>query len=257
VFDTANAGIRDRVFLITGGSKGIGAECALEIAKLGGKVAIASRDNAAGRETADIIRRSAATPDDVLALQANVASIPQIQDMVDATVGRFGRIDVLINSAGLAIRAPAKNITENQWDTVIDVNLKGTFFAAQAFARAVPEGEHGNIINISSQYGHVGSPTRAAYCASKGGVELMTKALAVEWAPKIRVNTVCPTFTETDLVRSILEQPGTGPALLERIPMHRFGQVQDVTGAVLYLASDYSGMVTGTAIMVDGGWTAA
>ena len=257
MFDTVNAGIRDKVFLITGGSKGIGAECALEIARLGGKVAIGGRDEAAARHTADTIARSTGRPDDVLALGVDVASIAQIQGMVDATLRRFDRIDVLVNSAGLAIRAPAVAITEDEWDTVLNVNLKGSFFAAQAFAKAVPEGGQGKIINISSQYGHVGSPTRAAYCASKGGVELMSKALAVEWAPKIRVNTVCPTFIETDLVRSILKQPGTGPALLDRIPMQRFGQVQDVTGAVLYLASDYSGMVTGTAIMVDGGWTAA
>lgn len=256
VFDTANAGIREKVFLITGGSKGIGADCALEAARLGGRVAIAGRDQAAVKETAEAIRGAIADPDAVLALQADVASLPQIQSMVDQTVRHFGRIDVLVNSAGLAIRLPALDITEEQWDTVMDVNLKGSFFTAQAFAGTVPEGRQGKIINISSQFGHVGSPTRAAYCASKGGVELMTKALALEWAPKILVNTVCPTFTETALVRSVLENPETGPALLDRIPMRRFGQVQDVTGAVLFLASDYAGMVTGTSIMVDGGWTA-
>lgn len=256
MFDSANAGIRDKVFLITGGSKGIGADCASEVAKLGGKIAIAGRNEAAVRETADAIRRSIAEPKGVLALQADVSSLPQIQSMMDETVRHFGRIDVLVNSAGIAIRRPALEITEDQWDTVMDVNLKGSFFAAQAFARTVPAGGHGKVINISSQYGHVGSPTRAAYCASKGGVELMTKALAVEWAPKILVNTVCPTFIETDLVRAVLEDTDTGPALLDRIPMRRFGQVQDVTGAVLYLASDYAGMVTGTSIMVDGGWTA-
>jgi 2-deoxy-D-gluconate 3-dehydrogenase len=256
MFDSANAGIRDKVFLITGGSKGIGADFALEAAKLGGKVAIAGRNETAARETADNIRRSITDPDSVLALQADVASLPQIQSMVDEAVRHFGRIDVLVNSAGLAIRRPALDITEDDWDTVMDVNLKGSFFTAQAFARALPADGHGRIINISSQYGHVGSPTRAAYCASKGGVELMTKALAVEWAPRILVNTVCPTFIDTDLVRPLLEHPQTGPALLERIPMRRFGQVQDVTGAVLYLASDYAGMVTGTSMMVDGGWTA-
>lgn len=256
MFDTTTAGIRDKVFLITGGSKGIGADCALAVARLGGKVAIASRDEASARETANIIGQSVADPDAVLAQQADVASISQIQAMVDETVRHFGRIDVLVNSAGLAIRLPALDITEKQWDKVMDVNLKGSFFTAQAFARTVPEGRQGKIINISSQYGHVGSPTRAAYCASKGGVELMTKALAVEWAPKILVNTVCPTFIHTDLVRTVLEDPDTGPSLLRRIPMGRFGQVQDVTGAVLFLASDYAGMVTGTSIMVDGGWTA-
>lgn len=255
MFDTARAGIRDKVFLITGGSKGIGADCATELARLGGRVAIAGR-SAAVWETASNVRRLTNSSADVLALQADVGSLAQIEDMVQETVHHFGRIDVLINSAGLAIRGPALDVTEDQWDTVMDVNLKGSFFTAQAFAREIPEDGYGKIINISSQYGHVGSPHRAAYCASKGGVELMTKALAVEWAPRILVNTVCPTFIATDLVRSILEHPDSGPALLDRIPMQRFGQVQDVTGAVLYLASDYAGMVTGTSIMVDGGWTA-
>lgn len=257
VFDGLGGGFDDKVFLVSGGSKGIGEEVALQVARLGGRVAVSGRDADALARATDRIAAAAARPDAVTGIRADVSAVREIEVMVAEAVGHFGRLDVLVNCAGTNIRTPALEVTEDEWDTVMDVNLKGAFFTAQAFARALPADGRGKIINISSQYGHVGSSRRVAYCSSKGGLELMSKALAVEWAPRILVNTVCPTFIETDLTRALLDEPATKKDLLDRMPMGRFGRVGDVTGAVLYLASDWSDMVTGSALMVDGGWTAA
>ena len=257
MFDGSGSGLDDKVFLVSGGSKGIGEEVALQIARLGGRVAVSGRDADALARATDRIAAVATSPGAVAGIRADVSSVPEIEAMLAEACGHFGRIDVLVNCAGTNIRTPALDVTEEEWDTVMNVNLKGAFFTARAFARRLPADRRGRIINISSQYGHVGSSTRVAYCSSKGGLELMSKALAVEWAPRILVNTVCPTFIETDLTRSLLDDPGTKQDLLRRMPMGRFGRVGDVVGAVLYLASDWSDMVTGSSLMVDGGWTAA
>lgn len=257
MLQSAGGGFADKRFLISGGSKGLGQQIALEIARRGGKVAVSGRDGEALARASEEIRSVAPELLDVEEIKADVSSVPQVKRMVAEASERLGRIDVLVNCAGTNVRGPAAEVTEEDWDTVQDVNLKAAFFAAQAFARTLEPGRSGKIINISSQYGHTGSSQRVAYCASKGGLELMTKALAVEWAPKILVNTVCPTFIETDLTRRILEDPGTKQQLLDRMPMGRFGRPADVVGAVLYLASDWSDMVTGSSLMVDGGWTAA
>lgn len=250
-------GLANRTFLISGGSRGIGENVALELARIGASVAIAGRNGLAVEEAVGRLRAQSLAPDRILGITADVASAADIERMVHSAHSHFGALDVLVNCAGINIRTPALEVTESEWDSVMNVNLRGAFFTSQAFARALGANGMGKIINVSSQYGHVGSPTRVAYCSSKGGLELMTKTLAVEWAPRILVNSVCPTFIETGLTQSLLAQPETRRSLLDRIPMHRFGTLGDVTGAILYLASDWSNMVTGTAMMVDGGWTAS
>ena len=138
----------------------------------------------------------------------------------------------------------------------MNVNLKGTFFCVQEVAKAMGKNKTSKIINISSQYGHIGSANRVTYCASKGGLELMTKSLAIEWAPHILINNVAPTFIETELTKDLFEDEKTNKEILAKMPLGKIGTVQDVTGAILYLASDLSNMVTGTSLLVDGGWTA-
>lgn len=246
-----------RVVLVSGGTRGIGAQCARELVQLGASVAVSGRESAQLGSVVRELRALAGDPGRVIGLPADIASVVEIRAMVAAAGDYFGHVDVLINSAGTNIRSPALDVTEDEWDTVMNVNLRGTFFTSQAFAATITSAQRGKIINISSQYGHIGSANRVVYSASKGGVELMTKSLAVEWAPRLLVNTVCPTFIETDLTRGLLNDPAVRSDLLARIPLGRFGEVADVTGAVLYLVSDLSNMVTGTALMVDGGWTAA
>ena len=247
----------DRVVLVSGGSRGIGAQCARELVQLGASVAVSGRDAAQLDLIVRELQALAGGPDRVIGLSADIGSVAEIRAMVGAAVDYFGWLDVLINSAGTNIRSAALDVTEDEWNTVMNVNLRGTFFTSQAFAATITAPRRGKIINISSQYGHIGSADRVVYSASKGGVELLTKSLAVEWAPRLLVNTVCPTFIETDLTRGLLNDPAVRSELLGRIPLGRFGEVADVTGAVLYLVSDLSNMVTGTALMVDGGWTAA
>lgn len=255
--DGLATGLANRTFLISGGSRGIGEDLARELVRIGASVAITGRNGPAVEEAVGRLRTQAVTPERILGISADVASVADIEHMVHSAHSHFGALDVLVNCAGINIRTPALEVTESEWDAVMNVNLRGAFFASQAFARVVGEGSTGKIINVSSQYGHVGSATRVAYCSSKGGLELMTKTLAVEWAPRILVNSVCPTFIETELTRSMLANPAIRQGLLSRMPMHRFGTLSDVTGAILYLASDWSNMVTGAALMVDGGWTAS
>ncbi|WP_110929511.1 SDR family NAD(P)-dependent oxidoreductase [Bacillus massiliglaciei] len=245
--------LRGKVCLITGGTKGIGKECALQMAKMGARVAIAARNQVELDRVTEKLKEYHA---DIVGVQADVSSIHQIKELFRAVKKAFGTLDILINSAGTNIRTPAKDVTEEEWDTIMDLNVKGSFFCAQEAAKLMSPEKVCKIITISSQYGHIGSANRSVYCTSKGGVELMTKALAVEWSPHILVNCVAPTFIETDLTQVLFKDEKTKKTLLDRIPVQRAGTVEDVTGAVLYLASDLSNMVTGTSLVVDGGWTA-
>lgn len=163
-----------------------------------------------------------------------------------------------MNSAGLARHGAALDTTPEDFDAVMGVNLRGAYFLSRAVAKGLIEaGRPGSIINVSSQMGHVGGVDRAVYCASKHAVEGFTKAMAIEWGPKrIRVNTICPTFVLTDLTRPTFENPERRAWIEEKIKLGRAGEVEDLMGAVIYLASDASALVTGTSLMVDGGWTA-
>ncbi len=162
---------------------------------------------------------------------------------------------MLVNSAGVARHGPALDTTPEDFDAVMAVNLRGAYFLSQTVARAMPDG--GSIIHISSQMGHVGGPDRAVYAASKHALEGMVKAMAIEWGPRrIRVNTICPTFIRTPLTESTFQNPERLAWIRSKIKLPRVGEAQDMMGAVLFLASDASTLVTGAALMVDGGWTA-
>ncbi|WP_164727074.1 SDR family NAD(P)-dependent oxidoreductase, partial [Shimia sediminis] len=166
--------------------------------------------------------------------------------------------DVVVNSAGLARHGPAMETTPDDFDAVTDVNLKSAYFLSAYAARAMKAaGKPGSIIHISSQMGHVGGVDRALYCATKHGLEGMVKAMAIEWGKAgVRINTVCPTFIRTPLTQSTFDNPDRAAWIMDKIKLGRVGEVEDIMGAVLYLASDASGLVTGTSMLIDGGWTA-
>ena len=184
----------------------------------------------------------------------DVTDSRQVEEAVDF----LEQVDILVNNAGTNVPEPFLEVSEDNLDRMLAVNVKGVFLVAQATARCMVErGEGGSIINISSQMGHVGAPRRTVYCATKHAVEGLTKAMAVELAPhNVRVNSVAPTFVETPMTKPLLEDETLREDTLSRIPLGRLGRVEDVTGAVLFLASPAAGLITGASLLVDGGWTA-
>jgi NAD(P)-dependent dehydrogenase (short-subunit alcohol dehydrogenase family) len=243
-----------RKVLVTGGNKGIGKDIAIAFAKLGADVVIAGRDETTLISTAGLLQTY--NPKSTF-VKADMQEVESIRSMVDFTNEYLGGLDVVVNNAGINIPKPAMEVTEEDWDSVIDTNLKGTFFCAQQAGKyMIPQGK-GKIINIVSQMAFVGYIKRAAYCSSKGGAVQLTKALAVEWAPfNIKVNAVAPTFIETELTQKMFTDQAFYQDVLSRIPLGKLAQPSDVTGAVLFLASDLANFITGETIRVDGGWTA-
>jgi NAD(P)-dependent dehydrogenase (short-subunit alcohol dehydrogenase family) len=243
-----------KVAVVTGAGRGMGYHFAMALARYGADLVICSRTRSelekVAEEARGLGRRVLVQPMDVL-------KNPEIQGMVDKAVKEFGKIDILVNNAGLNVPQWAEEVTEEAWDRVMNTNLRALFFVAQAVGRVMIRQQSGKIINISSQSGSVGLIMRAAYCASKGGVNLLTKVLAVEWAKhNILVNAVAPTFIETPLSKPMLAKEEFRSYVLGNIPLGRVGQPRDVIGAVIYLASEAANMVTGHILLVDGGWTA-
>lgn len=248
---TPSFNLRGKRALVAGASSGIGMACAVALAEHGAEVTLAARRTDALQGIADeMAARGWAA--DVLALD--------VSDVVATarSVAESGPFDVLLNSAGLARHSKAVDTAPEDFDAVMGVNVRGAYFLTQAVAKGLLDAARpGSLINISSQMGHVGGRERAVYCTSKFAVEGFTKAMALEFAPaKIRVNTICPTFILTDLTRSTFDDPDKRAWILDKIKLGRPGEIEDIMGAVVYLASDASNLVTGTALMVDGGWTA-
>ena len=246
-----------QVALITGSGSGIGQGAAIALAHAGADVVVTdlARFHDRAEQTARGIARE--TGRRTLTLDLDVTEIPSIHAAIAQTVETLGRLDVLVNSAGVNRTKPVFEITEEDWDFVLDVNLKGLFFACQAAAREMARREGGAIVNLASINGVVGFHKRAPYCASKGGVVNLTRELAIELAPSnIRVNAVGPTYTETPLTVPTLSDPDTRREILQRTPMARLGQVDDIVGAIVFLASPAASLITGHTLLVDGGWTA-
>jgi gluconate 5-dehydrogenase len=249
-----------RVALVTGAAAGFGEVISTGFAEFGCDIAAADRDYAGAQRTADKVaalgRRS-------MALSVDVASPEQIQAMVDATVGKFGTVDILVNCAGVPQHDAAESTPLSTWDSVIDINLRGTFLCCQAAGRVMLEKKKGVIINFSSIAGSVGVGRGAnVYCASKGGVNTLTKALALEWASRgIRVNAIAPCQFMTPGLEDVIRDPQFDPKKLmetwtTNIPLGRIGKSEEMVGPALFLASDASSMVTGTILDVDGGYLA-
>lgn len=243
-----------RVIVVTGASRGIGRELTILLAETGAVVVPTVRTYA---DAAAVASEAEARGLTVRPQRLDVRSVAAIAEAVSDIVAAHGRIDVLVNSAGLGFARAAFDVTEADWDEMMAVNLRGAFFMTQAVARAMAaSGQGGRIVNISSQGGLVGLPDASVYCASKGGLNMMTKALALEWAKNaITVNAIAPTFIYTPGTAPILDEPKTRAAVLSKIPLGQFALTNDVAAAVIYLGSDAGRMVTGTVLVVDGGWT--
>jgi NAD(P)-dependent dehydrogenase (short-subunit alcohol dehydrogenase family) len=244
-----------QVALVTGAARGLGRSIALAIANAGADVALGLRVESSGQGPVNEIREMGRR---AIGVQMDVRNLEQITEGVATTVAEFGRIDILVNNAGLGPSNPAIDATESDFDLTFDVNVKGTFFASQAAARFMVQKRYGRIINLSSQAGFVALPTESIYCASKAAISHLTKCLAVEWGQdNITVNSVAPTFIETPGTEAALADQDFRADVEERIAgLHRIGRPEDVTGAVVFLASPAAALVTGTTLMVDGGWTA-
>jgi NAD(P)-dependent dehydrogenase (short-subunit alcohol dehydrogenase family) len=246
--------LAERVVVVTGASKGIGRELTPLLAETGAVVVPTVRTDADAAALASEAQSRGLT---VHPQRLDVRDIASINEAVSRIVATHGRIDVLVNNAGLGFARAAFDVTEADWDEMMAVNLRGAFFMSQAVARTmVSAGRGGRIVNISSQGGLVGLPDAAVYCASKGGLNMMTKTLALEWAKDaITVNAVAPTFIYTPGTAPILDEPKMRASVLGKIPLGQFALTNDVAGAIIYLASDAGRMVTGTILVDDGGWT--
>src|SRR3954470_19759153 len=241
--------------LITRGSKGLGKGIATALAEAGADVALASRSLEECRAAAKEI--SAATGRKAIAIAADVVKESDVQRMVEQTQKNLGPIDILINNAGTNIRGNAQDLSESDWDQVLDVNLKSPFLISQKLGPKMCDRGWGRIINMGSIMSVVALAGRAPYAAAKAGLLNLTKVLALEWATKgVTVNALCPGPFATDMNKPLLNDPQQYQAFVAKIPMGRWGELHELAGAALFLASDASSYMTGATLFVDGGWTA-
>jgi NAD(P)-dependent dehydrogenase (short-subunit alcohol dehydrogenase family) len=248
---TPSFDLNGKTALVAGAGRGIGLAAAWALAGAGARVILLARNGAEVQEAAEAIRAAGGA---AIGAALDVADRPALA----ALLAEHGPVDVLLNNAGTNRPVTFLDVSEEDFDAIMGLNVRALFFCAQEAARGmVAQGRGGSIINVSSQMGLVGGLNRTVYCASKHALEGMTKAMALDLAPHgIRVNTLCPTFTETPLTRPYFDDPVFRERTLAQIPLGRLGKVDDLTGAVVFLASDASRLMTGTHLVVDGGWTA-
>ncbi|MBA3872743.1 MAG: glucose 1-dehydrogenase [Anaerolineae bacterium] len=247
--------LEGQIALVRGAARGLGNAIALALAHAGADIALGLRDVTTGSE---LVQQIEAMGRRVLPLQMDITHLDQIQSAVDQAVAHFGRIDILVNNAGLGPSNLAENVSEDDFDLTLNVNLKGTFFVSQAVGRVMIRQNYGRIINLSSQAGFVALPTESIYCMTKAAISHLTKCLAVEWGThNITVNAVAPTFIRTAGTEEALSDPAFYADTVERIAaLHRVGDPMDVAGAVIFLAAPASSLITGDTLLIDGGWTA-
>ena len=239
-----------KVCIVTGGGRGIGRGMADGLYRHGATVVLT------GRTQATLDEAAAEMGERAWGHACDVANETQVLALRDAVLARFGKIDVLVNNAGVnAIFKGIERTSLQEWQDIIDVNLTGVFLCCKYLGGAIEAG--GSVINVSSVAGHAGLLRSVPYCASKGGVELLTKGLALDWAKRgVRVNTLAPGWVDTDLTHGLLEHDVHGKRLLDRTPLGRFAAPRDMAGGVVFLASDASAFMTGQSLVIDGGWTA-
>jgi 3-oxoacyl-[acyl-carrier protein] reductase len=241
--------LQDKVVLVTGASRGIGQAIALAFGREGAKVGLISRT--AADQTADLIEGVGSK---ALPLPADVSDARQLKDAHSSLVSSFGPVDVLVNNAGILLKTSLVDTSEEDWDRAFDVNVKGVFLLSQLVTPSMMERRNGCIINVSSIWGGVAVENRSHYSASKGAVNMLTKAMALELAPyDIRVNAVAPGITRTGLIKPLLDDPSLGAKFERHIPARRFGLPEECAALAVYLASDRASYVTGQIIAVDGG----
>ncbi len=248
---TPSFSLEGRRALVAGASSGIGLACGVALARAGAAVTLAARRRDKLEDAVAELRAEGCTAD---ALEMDVADVAETEEKVMKT----GPYDILLNSAGLARHTPVLDTTEDDFDAVQALNFKGAYFLTRAVAKGlIAAGKPGSLINITSQMAQVGGQERAVYCGTKHGVEGFTKAMAIEWGPhRVRVNCIAPTFVVTELTRPTFARPELKAWVEDKIKLGRIGEVEDLMGAAVYLASDASSLVTGTSLLVDGGWTA-
>jgi NAD(P)-dependent dehydrogenase (short-subunit alcohol dehydrogenase family) len=246
--------VKDQVALVTGAARGIGRACALALAEAGAHLALGLKNVDSGdglvKEIESMGRR-------VLPLQMDVQNLEEIASSIDRIGKEFGRLDILVNNAGIGPPNFIGQVTEADFDYTVNVNLKGTFFVSQAAGRLMTAQQYGRIINLSSQAGFIALPSESVYCMTKAGIAHLTKCFAVEWGKhNITVNAVAPTFIKTPGTEKWLQNENFRNEVLSKIVLGRVGIPEDVANAVVFLASPAASLITGTTLMVDGGWTA-
>jgi NAD(P)-dependent dehydrogenase (short-subunit alcohol dehydrogenase family) len=246
--------LKGKTALVTGAAQGLGREIALALAQNGAALVLSDIQNP--EETADAVQKTGAR---WMTVQADITDEDQVRTVAQRAVSEYGRVDILINNAGVSQLSytATEDLSKKQWDTIIGINLTGTFLCCKHVGKGMITGGGGSIINIATTAGITGVPRAPAYSASKAGVILLTKSLALEWAKyHIRVNAVAPHYLETPLTEGLRESEKVYASLVRKIPMGRFGKPSEMIGAVLYLASQASTYTTGTVIVADGGYLA-
>lgn len=246
--------LNGKVAVVTGGSRGIGKAIAMELAKHGADIVIADllvKDaEQTAKEISELGRKA-------LVVRADVSRKREVDGLIRRTVTKFGKIDIFVNNAGIYRAGPTEQLSEAEWDKVIDINLKGYFLCAQAAGKEMIKQKSGNIINISSVAGIGGFANSVAYCSSKAAIILLTKALAVEWAKhNIRVNAICPGAIKTAMTDPLLKDEAFQQMIKQKTPLGRIGKPEEIAAGALFLASEASSYVTGHSLVIDGGWTA-
>lgn len=241
--------------LVTGGARGLGHTIAMALAEAGADVAITSRSEETARRAAEEI--STATSRAIVPIVGDVMTERQVTDLRTSVEHAFGPVDILVNNAGINIRGEVQSLAETDWNAVIDTNLKGVFLCARAFGPGMCERGWGRVINMSSMLGTIALPGRAPYAASKSGVIGLTRVLALEWASRgVTVNAICPGPFATEMNRALLNDPVKYAEFVQKIPLGRWGELHEIKGLVVFLASEASSYMTGAALLLDGGWTA-
>jgi NAD(P)-dependent dehydrogenase (short-subunit alcohol dehydrogenase family) len=252
---TPNFSLTGQTALVTAASRGLGRAIAMALAAAGADVALGLRDKNSAK---DLVAEIEALGRHALPLQMDVTKLEQISRAIETAGAEFGKLDILVNNAGNGFTNLAIDVPEEEFDATLNINLKATFFAAQAAAKIMIRRNFGRIINMSSQAAFAALPTESIYCASKAAVSHLTKCLAVEWGKfNITVNAVAPTFIKTPGTDECLADPTFRADVIERIAaLHRIGEPVEVAGAVVFLASPAASLITGHTILIDGGWTA-
>ncbi len=249
--------LKNKVVVITGARRGMGKADALLFAEKGAKVVVSDISQEDCQKVVDEIEKKGGQ---AIAVKCDVSKKEEVDNLFKKTVEKFGRVDVLVNNAGICEFKPFLEMTEEEWDRTLDINLKGYFLCAQAAAKEMAKQKSGVIVNIASvamgQVG-VGFPNIVHYCASKGGIAAMTEAMALELAPyNIRVNAIAPGMIETPMLDPIKQDPKAMEGILARVPLNRMGKPEEIADLVVFLASDKSSYITGSIVVIDGGWLA-
>lgn len=248
-----NFSLTGKVALITASARGIGRSCALALAGAGAAIALGLRDV---NTAEDLQREIESMGRKAMRVQMDMRRLPEIRRAVSQVKKKFKRIDILVNNAGIGEANLAEKVMEKDFDDAVRVNLKGTFFASQEVGKIMIQQREGWIINIGSQAGFIALPTESVYCMTKAAISHLTKCLALEWAQyNICVNAVAPTFVYTPGTKQWLDDKKFRKSVLDRIPLGKIGDPMDVAGAVVFLASPAASLITGTTLMIDGGWT--